>query len=231
MPLEVGNWGNGKIWRVTAGYFPSNSYICESNDNGECFLIDVGLDGPAIDDALKHLGLKPHKIFCTHGHFDHAGSAAYFQKKYDIEVFMHTADAKTVKTSNFLLMAFNIPQRVEAPSITYIEHNFCTNISGQKLRFLSTPGHTPGSCVIELGSALFTGDTLYSRGVGLSQLPGESPDILRASILSMWDKLSSEVTIYPGHGNAAKGDAVRTSNVALLKFLGLLNGHDTDINQ
>jgi glyoxylase-like metal-dependent hydrolase (beta-lactamase superfamily II) len=167
-------------------------------------------------------GLRPHQVFCTHGHFDHAGSAAYFQKKYGCQVFMHRADARTLKSSNFLLMVLKIAHKIEQPEVTYIDDGFSIDVGGNALRYLFAPGHTPGSCVVELGSAWFTGDTIYSRGVGLSQLPGENVELLKTSIRGLWERLTSERTVYPGHGNAADGASVRSENRALLKFLGLL---------
>lgn len=222
MATLAGNWGGGSVWRVTSGAFPSNAYFCEVDVPGGCILIDAGLDGPAIDAEMAERGLRPHQVFCTHGHFDHAGSAAYFQKKYGCQVFMHQADARTFKASNFLLMACKIPQRVELALITYIEDQFSIEINGQRLTYLSTPGHTPGSCVVELGSAWFTGDTIYSRGVGLSLLPGEDAATLKQSIRGLWGRLTADRIIYPGHGNAADGASIRNENRALLKFLELI---------
>jgi glyoxylase-like metal-dependent hydrolase (beta-lactamase superfamily II) len=82
--------------------------------------------------------------------------------------------------------------------------------------------------VIELGSALFTGDTIYTRGVGLSHLPGEQPDILKQSILSLWPLLTTDRIVYPGHGGCASGAEVRTTNRALLEFLGLPQPEPTE---
>lgn len=222
MATLAGNWGGGSVWRVTSGAFPSNAYFCEADVPGGCILIDAGLDGPAIDAEMAERGLRPHQVFCTHGHFDHAGSAAYFQKKYGCQVFMHQADARTLKASNFLLMAFKIPQKIELPEISYIEDQFSIAINAQPLTYLSAPGHTPGSCVVEFGSAWFTGDTIYSRGVGLSSLPGEDATTLKQSIRGLWDRLTANRIIYPGHGNAADGASIRSENRALLKFLELV---------
>lgn len=220
MATEVGNWGGGKVWRVTSGAFPSNAYFCEADVPGGAILIDAGLDGPAIDAAMAEHGLRPHQVFCTHGHFDHAGSAAHFQDKYGCQVFMHKGDARTLKASNFLLMAFKIPQKITMPEVTYVEDGFQIDVAGHPLRYRHAPGHTPGSCVVEFGSAWFTGDTIYSRGVGLSQLPGEDAEQLKASIGKLWPELTLDRTIYPGHGNAADGATIRSTNVALLNFLG-----------
>ena len=220
MATLAGNWGGGSVWRVTSGAFPSNAYFCEADVPGGCILIDAGLDGPAIDAEMAERGLRPHQVFCTHGHFDHAGSASFFQKKYGCQIFMHKADARTLKSSNFLLMVLQIPQKVDLPEVTYIEDGFLIDIAGRPLTYMSAPGHTPGSCVVEFGSAWFIGDTLYSRGVGLSSLPGEDAEMLKKSIRGLWDGLTAERTIYPGHGDVADGASIRSENRALLKFLG-----------
>jgi len=221
MATVVGNWGGGAVWRVTSGALKSNAYFCEADVPGGGILIDAGLDGHAIDAQMTEHGLRPHQVFCTHGHFDHAGSAAYFQTKYGCQVFMHPADARTLQSSNFLLMALKIPIKIEQPLVTYIKNQFSIDINGHPLNYIHAPGHTPGSCVIEFGSAWFTGDTIYSRGVGLSSLPGEDSQLLQESILSLWYGISAGRLICPGHGEAMDGSAVRCGNRALLKFLGL----------
>ena len=220
MAKIVGNWGGGAIWQISSGIFPSNCYFCSLDDSGSGFLIDPGLDGEIIDAQLSEKGLCPTHIFCTHGHFDHIGSASFFQKKYDTQVFLHKCDARSMKSSNFLLMALNIPCRITLPLVTYVEEDFYVYIGNEKLQYFYTPGHTPGSCVIEFGSAWFTGDTLYSFGVGLSNLPGEDREKLRISIESLWPRLQKGRTIYPGHGEPADGCLVRNKNLPLLEFLG-----------
>jgi len=215
----VGNWGGGSVWRITSGEFPSNAYFCEANVPGGGILIDAGLDGAAIDEQMSVHGLRPHQVFCTHGHFDHIGSADYFQKKYGCQVFLHKGDARTMKSGNFLLMVLKIDQKINLPQVTFVDDQFAIDINAHSLTYRATPGHTPGSCVIEFGDALFTGDTLYSRGVGLSNLPGEDAELLKQSIRGLWPSLTPAITIYPGHGNSADGEAVRNQNLALQHFL------------
>ena len=221
MLLQVGNWGGGFIWRVTSGEFPSNTYICETAKNF-CLLIDSGLDTDSISIAMEELRMEPTAVFCTHGHFDHVGSTAFFQKTYGIPVYLHGADHKLMKSSNFLLMALKLTSRIEQPSkITTVTGGDSFDVAGYNLIFHSTPGHTPGSCIIELGRALFTGDTIFTRGVSLSSLPGEKPNILRQSILNFWPMLTAERFVYPGHGGCATGEEVRRNNLPLSQFLGI----------
>ena len=211
---------DGPVWRVTNGVFPSNCYLCSTEVAGECFIIDPGLEASRIEAALAELELVPRAVLCTHGHFDHAGSAAHFQKEYGCKVYMHTGDAKTLRSSNFLLMAFKIPARVETPEIHGVEQEgFLVSMGDTHVRYHPVPGHTPGSCILEHGTSLFTGDTVYSRGIGLSKLPGEDPELLRRSILSVWDRFPDDAIVRPGHGDAASLGWIKQNNSALLRFL------------
>ncbi len=208
------------VWSVTAGDFPSNSYICRADVPGGAILIDTGLDPLPIDAALKSLALRPGCIFCTHGHFDHIGSASYFQEQYGIPVHLHSADLKTAHTNNFLLMAMKMNVRITLPELTFVTNDMEFSFGSDRLRYRSAPGHTPGSCVLQWGNNLFTGDTLYARGVGLSKLPGERPDQLRASIKALWHEID-DFMIHPGHGPSAPGVAMKRDNKSLRTFLDL----------
>lgn len=210
------------IWTVVNGVFPSNCYIHAGTGDGECFLVDPGLDPAPIESALLALGRRPVGVLCTHGHFDHAGSAAHFQERYGCAVHLHERDVKTLRSSNFLLMAFKIETRIRLPEISPVDDAHpVVELCGRTACFHSTPGHTPGSCMIQVGDSLFTGDTLYSRGVGLSKLPGEDAEQLKRSILGMWEGFPESIQVRPGHGETSTFGAVKRLNVPLLRFLGL----------
>jgi hydroxyacylglutathione hydrolase len=211
--------GDG-IWMVANQIHPSNSYLVATGESGGCFLVDPGTDAEAIDAALVELGLKPSWIFCTHGHFDHAGSAAFFQDKYGAACYLHSGDQKTLRGSNFLMMAFKIPFVMKMPKTEPLE-GYSGCLGGRELRAVDAPGHTPGSCIVQYGQALFTGDTLYTRGVGLSKLPGGSSTQLKATLLGLWDAFPADAQVFPGHGECGKLATIKIENSPLLEFLGL----------
>ena len=72
-------------------------------------------------------------------------------------------------------------------------------------RILLTPGHSPGSICIywEDRKALFSGDVVFSQGLGRTDLPGGDGEMLKISIR----RLSTlEVdTLLPGHGALVAG--------------------------
>lgn len=210
----------GRIRVVTNGVFASNCYLCMIDVPGECFIVDPGLDAAPIEAALAEHHVSPRAVLCTHGHFDHAGTAAHFQKRYGCPVYLHERDLKTLRSSNFLLMAFKIPTRMQMPEVLPVtDSDPQVRIGGETVRYHAVPGHTPGSCAIEYAESLFTGDTLYSRGVGLSKLPGEDAVELRRSILAVWDRFADETIVRPGHGESATFGWIKQNNLALQGFL------------
>ena len=218
-PEGAAQVGDG-VWRVTGGAFPSNAYICATGVGDEAFVVDPGLDPHKIDKAAQGLGLVPRQVVCTHGHFDHIGGASHFQREYGAEVFLHGADQKVMKTGNFLLMVLKLEQRIVLPEVAFVDPALPGPMAGaERLTFHPVPGHTPGSCFIEFGEQMFTGDSLYAQGVGLSDLPGENHGLLRKSLLALWDQIPGERLIHPGHGPSATFDEIRTDNRRLLDFL------------
>ena len=207
--------------RVRNGVLASNSYICTTADPGSCILVDPGLDTPAIDAALAASGLRPRAVFCTHGHFDHVGSSGEYQRRFDIPVYLHRADLRTARGSNFLMMAFKITARIVLPPFELVDDGFSLRLGDDEVRYLHTPGHTPGSSVVLFRGNAFTGDTLYRDGVGLVSLPGEDAVQLRQSVLGLWQQLPDDTWVNPGHGGAGPFGEIKQQNTALRGFLGL----------
>lgn len=202
--------------------FSSNTYLVRTPIPGHCIVVDPGLDAELTEQALAAHGLRPVAVFCTHGHFDHVGSAAHFRKQYGIAVHLHGADQKLVKSANFMLMACHIDARIETPPIDALAADeTVVEIDGAPLRFVHVPGHTPGSCFLRYLGNLFTGDTLYRNAVGLVDFPGENPAQLRASLLKVWDRLDESLEVYPGHGRSGPLGTIKATNRPLRAFLGL----------
>ena len=136
VPMRVD--GDGPL-RVRNAMFESNSYLCATSDPGWCILVDPGLDTPAIDAALARSGLRPRAVFCTHGHFDHVGSSGDYQRRFDIPVYLHRADVKTARGSNFLMMAFKVNARVVLPPFELVDDGFASTASARTRSATCTP--------------------------------------------------------------------------------------------
>ena len=84
-----------------------------------------------------------------------------------------------------------------APTRTVAEGDM-VEAAGIAFRVLHTPGHTRGSVCYEVGNALFTGDTVFHMGCGITDLPGGDEDAMKASLARLAPMLRDH-TIYPGH--------------------------------
>jgi hydroxyacylglutathione hydrolase len=209
---------DGEIIVVKNSIFPSNSYICATGRGNECFLVDPGTNPEVIDEALLSRGLSPALIVLTHGHFDHTGSVAHFLGKYGIKAFMNAADERTLKANNFMLMAFKIPFKMIIPEVELVD-TLSMFLGGKALSYIPAPGHTPGSCLIEYGAIFFSGDTLYSRGVGEPRLPGGDSTKLKETLRKLVRIIPPESMIYPGHGESASFGRILEENKRLIEFV------------
>lgn len=215
--------GDG-LWQIESGVFASNCYVHSASSGSDCVLIDPGLDPEAIDDQLALLRKRPLAVLCTHGHFDHIGGAAYFQKKYRVPVYLPQGDVKTMESSNFLLMLLKIPMHILLPEVTLVATvngggPEAISAGGANYSYLPCAGHTPASCIIRTGQYIFSGDSLFARGVGLSNLPNEDRQLLRVNILSFWASFSATSLVCPGHGPTARFGNICLENQALLEYL------------
>jgi glyoxylase-like metal-dependent hydrolase (beta-lactamase superfamily II) len=209
-------------WRVVNPHVTSNTYVCATSVPGECIVVDPGLGGEAVAREINARGLRPVGIFCTHGHFDHIGSASELHERHGAPIYMHGADRRVARSANFLLMACKIDRRIVVPTeVTEAHDGMRVQLGADTLTFHHTPGHTPGSCMIEFRGALFSGDTIYRDGVGLVDFPGEDRALLRKSIERRWHSLDEQLMLYPGHGGSARLGEVKRQNAALRGSIGL----------
>lgn len=212
------------ICAVVNDVFSSNTYLLPSRIAGNCVVIDPGLDTAALETMLADTGWKPEAVICTHGHFDHIGGAAKLQTNFNVPVYLHSADVKVAKMSNFLLSAFKIDQRITLPDFELVSGTDPTlQCAGRSFLFHSVPGHTPGSVAIEADGMLFSGDSLYARRLALSQLPGEDAPMLRTSLRRLFTRVSLDTLVLPGHGRSSVLREILEENDELLDFLALVD--------
>ena len=106
----------------------------------------------------------------------------------------------------------------------YVEDNDELKLGEIGLRFLLTPGHTPGGiCITVDNKALITGDTLFIGDCGRADLQGGDVKDLFDSLQRI-KELSEELIVYPGHDYGSKpydalGSQKRTNNALLANSL------------
>jgi glyoxylase-like metal-dependent hydrolase (beta-lactamase superfamily II) len=68
-----------------------------------------------------------------------------------------------------------------------------------EIKFIHTPGHTPGSQCFLVGDRLVSGDTLFIGGCGRVDLPGANPSQMWESLTQKLARLDDNVRLFPGH--------------------------------
>lgn len=200
---------------------PANTYLCRIDTAGECLMIDPGSDREAIEAALDEHRLTPAAIYCTHGHFDHLGTAEHFRRRYSIPVFLHPADEKLARASNFRMLALKLPSRFDVPEVFASIEESVVQRGDSAMEIVSVPGHTPGSVVLRIAGYAFTGDTLYRDKVWRVPWPEEDEERLIASMRRLWELLPDDTLVYPGHGGAEHFGTIKLRNVPMRRLLGV----------
>ena len=171
-----------------------------------CYLIE-GSEKALLIDGLTGVGsLKafvrectdlPVTLVLTHGHVDHIGAVASLRGP-DVPVAIHAADAAMLTHPNLSLsvMFGGAPSQGEADLL--LEEGDLL-LAGVPFSVLHTPGHTPGGICLRCGDDLFTGDTLFCRGYGRTDLPGGDEQALMRSLRRLL-ALEEGVRVHPGHG-------------------------------
>src|SRR5260370_1184981 len=73
-----------------------------------------------------------------------------------------------------------------------------------EVKFIHTPGHTPGSqCFLAEGN-LISGDTLFVNSCGRVDLPGSDPEAMYRSLNDTLRNLDDATVVYPGHAYSSE---------------------------
>ncbi|MEA1893562.1 MAG: MBL fold metallo-hydrolase [Campylobacterota bacterium] len=170
------------------GIYQTNCYVVSVD--AKDFIIDPGVD--AMGWIEKNV-TNPVAILNTHGHFDHVWSNAEVQKRLGIKLYTPKGDVAMLKESSWMK---DLPP--STPDVI-VDDNQEFDFDGVKVKFRHFPGHCPGCSTIEIGDAMFSGDFIFERSIGRTDLPYSSPSDMKDS-LERFKKLSYDKTVYPGHG-------------------------------
>lgn len=205
------------IERIPVGALAANCYLVICPETREAAVVDPGDDAEGILARIKALGVNVVSIIHTHGHFDHvsATEAVLAGLPQRVPVMGHPADeylyapeARGVGAQ----FGYPQPETLISPD-TPLAHGESITVGTLQLGVLHTPGHTPGSVSLVCGETyVLSGDTLFLRGIGRTDLPGGDEDSIYESILSRLYTLPVDLVVYPGHGESTTIGDERRSN-------------------
>ena len=177
-----------QILKKAFGEYATNCYILKG-EQGD-LVIDPGQG--SFDWVMQNTG-KIAAVLNTHGHFDHVYDDAKLQRA-GAKIYIHEEDAFMLRADPFETM----PEPIEADMlIKGQEQSF--EIAGFNIKFSLFAGHTPGSCMIEAGGVIFSGDVIFKGSIGRWDFPFSSGEQMRESLHKIL-QIKGDFTLYPGHG-------------------------------
>ena len=194
------------IKTLTVGELSTNCYLVYLEGRSDAVVIDPGAEPEKIKAAL--CGRKAAAVLLTHGHFDHTGALAAFE---GTPVYMHPADLIMLSDAEWSGGAsFGAAPAPAAAQPLFVQEGARLSLAGLDITVMHLPGHTKGSVGYLIGDALFSGDTLFHRGYGRTDLPGGDFRELRSSLRRLMH-LEKDYSVYPGHGAATTISSERGS--------------------
>jgi metallo-beta-lactamase class B len=134
---------------------PEDASVFIINCGDELCMIDCGAGKSAefIIENIEETGLDPSRLsslLLTHCHVDHIGALAFFKEKYKLNVYSHNLDSDAIESGDPKKTASNW-YGVRLPKtkvdVRLLGSAGVVDIGNIKIRWLHTPGHTPGSVV------------------------------------------------------------------------------------
>ncbi len=174
------------------------AYLLGDTSTGEALVIDPAANIDGIIAQADQNKFKIQYIVNTHGHVDHIAGNLDMKNKTGAKIIIHESDAEMLtSTPAMILKMFGAKQSPTADRT--VGDGDIISVGGISLKVLHTPGHSPGSMSLFTEGYVFTGDTLFVGGVGRTDLPGGSSQIMARSIQQKLCTLPDDTKVMPGH--------------------------------
>jgi glyoxylase-like metal-dependent hydrolase (beta-lactamase superfamily II) len=160
------------------------SYVVGSN--GEAAVIDPSVEAGIYMDLARSRGLTIRYVLDTHVHADHLSRARELASRTGAMLLLPPQDR----------VRFRFVPAADGARI---------QVGRSALVAVHTPGHTPeSSCYVLGGAAVFTGDTVFTSGIGRPDLhadPEQARQRARALFASLARivQLDQALLVLPGH--------------------------------
>ncbi len=206
--------------RVVVGALETNCWILFCTITRRAVILDPGDEPGRVIDAAADLEIGG--IVLTHAHWDHVLALPEVADHFDVSVLGHPDDDPVwphelehlrdnghfdagTATDDLLSRGVRL---APDPSRPYWDGTRQALRDRQSLRVgrltvqvLHTPGHTPGGVSLVVGRHLFSGDTLFPGGPGLTGWPLSDFPTIMSSVRRLV-ALPADTSVHPGHGRS-----------------------------
>ncbi|MDI9493635.1 MAG: MBL fold metallo-hydrolase, partial [Bacillota bacterium] len=177
-----------------------NTYLVVDEETNKGFIVDPGGEDIDLLEFVKENNIEIEYIILTHGHGDHICGLESYQKAWPkASLIVHEEEHELLSDprKNYSTMTCGRPLSFTADH--YVQDGEILKAGGLEIKFVFTPGHTPGGMCVYVGDSLFSGDTLFARSIGRTDFPGSSFAALKKSIEEKLYTLPADTMVYPGH--------------------------------
>lgn len=198
-----------KVKVFTFNLFSENTIVLWDDETKSSAVIDPGTstsdEQKTLSDFISVKNLVVKYLINTHCHIDHILGCKYVKEKYNPVYFAPEKDIPLLNHAQQQAQMFDIILEEPPKPDLLIDETTDISIGSSKLKFLFTPGHTPGEyCIyLEKEKICITGDVLFNESIGRTDLWGGNHSTLIDSIQKKLLSLPDDVVIYPGHGEAS----------------------------
>jgi hydroxyacylglutathione hydrolase len=224
----TGRRPNAKLETVLISAFPAgllqcNCYVLAQRPAADAIIVDPGQRamGP-LRQILDKNRLTPAAVLLTHGHIDHIWSAQKVSDTFGCPTYIHPED-RFMLTDPIKGIGPRLGQLLFSAVFREPKQVIELDRDGDKIDLADiavtvdhTPGHTRGSVVFRVAGdaseVVLTGDTLFERSIGRTDLWGGSGRDLLNSLVEKLLVLSDKTVVLPGHGNSTTIGAERRAN-------------------
>jgi hydroxyacylglutathione hydrolase len=178
-------------------------YLIGDAEKRECVIVDPAWDIKGLLELLDREELRLVGALVTHYHPDHVGGEIF---GYSIAGISDLLSMRPVKIHVHTSEREGVMKITGASASDLVAHEGGDEleVGAVRVKFLHTPGHTPGSQCFLVKDALVAGDTLFIGGCGRVDLPGGNAEQMYYSLTQVLAKLPDETLLFPGHNYAAK---------------------------
>lgn len=184
--------------RLLIGQMANYVYLVGSKASRECWVVDPAWDIDAIVEAAARDDMQITGALVTHYHPDHIGGDLFGHQISGLAELLERVNVPVHVNQKELQGVARVAGISESDLVPH-QGGDVVHLGEIPLKFLHTPGHTPGSQCFLVNGNLVSGDTLFFGACGRVDLPGGNPEDMYRSLNEVLKKLPEETQLHPGH--------------------------------
>lgn len=163
-------------------------YLIGDPESHRALVVDPAWQVDTILKTAEQDGYEITGALISHHHYDHTNGIEDLLNATDAKVYVNKHDAEFLKLGR--------------PNLVKVDQGDELDLGKLKIKFMHTPGHTPGSQCFHVGSQLVSGDTLFIKGCGRCDLPGGDPEQMYYTLTQKLMRMDPDTVVLPGHNYA-----------------------------